>query len=112
MSINGGDLKAPLIGRRGGDEEIGGGRSSMDSTATPAVASTGKHSLGFGALVFLIYYNVGVPFGDEEVRSPRVDYNRNPTCGSAHASLIMTTVLLSCCCAALNFRLSHMSDKA
>ncbi|CAM9862984.1 unnamed protein product [Pylaiella littoralis] len=66
MSINGGDLKAPLIGRRGGDEEIGGGRSSMDSTATPAVASTGKHSLGLGALVFLIYYNVGVPFGDEE----------------------------------------------
>lgn len=72
MSINGGDLKAPLIGHREGDEEIGGGRrrSSVGATATPAVAaaSTGKHSLGFGALVFLVYYNIGVPFGDEEVR--------------------------------------------
>lgn len=70
-SVNGGDLKAPLLGR-GGDEEIGGGRSSRDATATPARASTGKHSLGFGALVFLIYYNIGVPFGDEEVRMGRL----------------------------------------
>lgn len=61
MSINGHDLKVPLIGR-GEDEEVGGGRS----TAVPAASS--KHSLGFGALVFLIYYNIGVPFGDEEVR--------------------------------------------
>lgn len=61
MSINGSDLKVPLIGR-GEDEEVGVGRS----TAVPAAAS--KHSLGFGALVFLIYYNIGVPFGDEEVR--------------------------------------------
>lgn len=61
MSINGGDLKAPLIGREG-DEEIGGA-----IPAAAAVASS-KHSLGFGALVFLIYYNIGVPFGDEEVR--------------------------------------------
>lgn len=60
LSINGSDLKVPLIGR-GEDEETGGGRS----TAVPATAS--KHSLGFGALVFLIYYNIGVPFGDEEV---------------------------------------------
>lgn len=77
MSINGGDLKAPLIGRREGDEEFGGGRSTVDSTATPALASTGKqHSLGFGALVFLIYYNIGVPFGDEEVRSGWVAQDR------------------------------------
>ncbi len=61
MSINGHDLKVPLIGR-GEDEEVGGVRS----TAVPAASS--KHSLGFGALVFLIYYNIGVPFGDEEVR--------------------------------------------
>lgn len=59
-SINGNDLKVPLVGR-GEDEEAGVGRS----TAVPAAAS--KHSLGFGALVFLIYYNIGVPFGDEEV---------------------------------------------
>lgn len=74
MSINGGDLKAPLIGHRDGDEEFGGGRSrsSMGTTATPAAASTGKHSLGFGALVFLVYYNIGVPFGDEEVRGGAV----------------------------------------
>lgn len=63
-SINGNDLKVPLIGR-GEDEEIGVGRS----TTVPAAAS--KHSLGFGALVFLIYYNIGVPFGDEEVRGEK-----------------------------------------
>ena len=61
-SINGNDLKVPLIGR-GEDEEVGVSRS----TAVPAAAAASKHSLGFGALVFLIYYNIGVPFGDEEV---------------------------------------------
>lgn len=66
MSLNGDDLKLPLLGQEE-DEEIGGGRSSTDASSRPA-GSHSKHSLGFGALVFLIYYNIGVPFGDEEVR--------------------------------------------
>lgn len=65
LSVNGGSLKAPLIGWDE-DEENG---------YTPSVpAASAKHSLSFGALVFLIYYNIGVPFGDEEVR---VDQRRN-----------------------------------
>lgn len=60
MSLNGGDLKVPLIDREN-DEEFG---RPIEATAVP-VSSSNK--LGFGALVFLIYYNIGVPFGDEEV---------------------------------------------
>ncbi|CAM9381740.1 unnamed protein product [Ectocarpus fasciculatus] len=57
LSVNGGSLKAPLIGWDE-DEENG---------YTPSVpAASAKHTLSFGALVFLIYYNIGVPFGDEE----------------------------------------------
>lgn len=64
MSLNGDDLKLPLLGQEE-DEEIGMGRSSTDASSRPT--GSHKHSLGFGALVFLIYYNIGVPFGDEEV---------------------------------------------
>lgn len=76
-SLNGGDLTIPLIeSHLDIDEEgsspsdrrlqvVGSGAGSPSTTS-----STSKHSLGFGALVFLIYYNVGVPFGDEEVRPP------------------------------------------
>lgn len=60
LSLNGGDLKVPLIDREN-DEEFG---RPIEATAVP-VSSSNK--LGFGALVFLIYYNIGVPFGDEEV---------------------------------------------
>lgn len=60
LSLNGGDLKVPLIYHED-DEEIG---RPIEATTVP-VSSSNK--LGFGALVFLIYYNIGVPFGDEEV---------------------------------------------
>ncbi|CAM9566562.1 unnamed protein product, partial [Hapterophycus canaliculatus] len=62
MSLNGDDLKLPLLVHEE-DEESGRDRSSTDASSRP---SSHKHSLGFGALVFLIYYNIGVPFGDEE----------------------------------------------
>lgn len=75
LSLNGGDLKVPLIGSHFdessfSDEEVGPNRTSSreirNRGAAAAGGSHGKHSIGFGALVFLIYYNIGVPFGDEE----------------------------------------------
>lgn len=58
------DLKVPLIPHED-DAERG---CSAEETATPTSTKSGsRHSLGLGALVFLIYYNIGVPFGDEEV---------------------------------------------
>lgn len=60
LSLNGGDLEVPLIDRED-DEEFG---RPNEATAAPVTSS---NKLGFGALVFLIYYNIGVPFGDEEV---------------------------------------------
>lgn len=63
LSVNDGDLKVPLIGREG-DEEVG---RSIEAPGGTRACSNKQHSLGFGALVFLIYYNIGVPFGDEEV---------------------------------------------
>lgn len=69
LSLNGGDLKVPLIGSREAeqDEESGWATGASGSNGVGGGTSN-KHSLGFGALVFLIYYNIGVPFGDEEVR--------------------------------------------
>lgn len=61
-SINSSDLKTPLIINEE-DEELG-----QQSVASTTSTLAQKRSLGFGALVFLIYYNIGVPFGDEEVR--------------------------------------------
>ena len=52
LSLNGGDLKVPLIYHED-DEEIG---RPIEATTVP-VSSSNK--LGFGALVFLIYYNIG-----------------------------------------------------
>lgn len=66
LSLNGGELKVPLISHAD-DEELG---QSIEAAEAPSSSVSNKHSLGFGALVFLIYYNIGVPFGDEEV-SPR-----------------------------------------
>lgn len=70
MLPNGGDLKVPLIARESDEEASGLGRSVEPTTALSSAIP--KHSLGFGALVFLIYYNIGVPFGDEGVRCKRV----------------------------------------
>lgn len=70
LSLNGGaDLKVPLIDRED-DEEFG-----RPSEATAAAPVSSSHKLGFGALVFLIYYNIGVPFGDEEVRMVQQQYS-------------------------------------
>lgn len=64
MSLIGGDLKVPLVARESDEEE-----PRLEGSAEPTAASSSpKHCLGFGALVFLIYYNIGVPFGDEGVR--------------------------------------------
>lgn len=87
-SLNGGDLTIPLIESHLNVEEewsslndrrlqaVGSGARSPSTTS-----STSKHSLGFGALVFLIYYNVGVPFGDEEVRPPCGEFQPSDEAG-------------------------------
>lgn len=70
-------LKVPLLDHAETNEELGHLADSSDSAAAAEVeasalasASTKSgHPLGFGALVFLIYYNIGVPFGDEGVRT-------------------------------------------
>lgn len=70
LSLNSGDLKVPLIG--GDDNDVivfdeERGEADSTNTAPHRGSAKGKHSIGFGALVFLIYYNIGVPFGDEQV---------------------------------------------
>ena len=80
LSLNGGDLKVPLIDRED-DEEFG---RPIEATAVP-VSSSNK--LGFGALVFLIYYNIGVPFGDEEVHTYTCIYQYTSTVRSNSAAL-------------------------
>lgn len=85
LSLNGGsDLKVPLIPREG-DEEIG-----RPSEATAAAPVSSSHKLGFGALVFLIYYNIGVPFGDEEVCMVQQQYSSSST-GRLSQYCCMTT---------------------
>lgn len=73
-SINGGDLRIPLIEREAPDEEwcAPDAKNPQDQATHPVGISpntsvASKHSIAFGPLVFLIYYNIGVPFGDEEV---------------------------------------------
>ena len=62
------DLEIPLIDHVETDEELGRSLEATGAGATALSSSKIGHSLGFGALVFLIYYNIGVPFGDEGVR--------------------------------------------
>lgn len=72
-SINGGDLEVPLITSDIDDSNAGeldeerGQADTRDRRNALHNSSKPKHSVGFGALVFLIYYNIGVPFGDEQV---------------------------------------------
>lgn len=70
---NSSDLKVPLIDPVETNEELGNLADSAYSAETIEVPASSKsgHPLGFGALVFLIYYNIGVPFGDEGVRTKK-----------------------------------------
>lgn len=76
-SVNGGELHVPLIGREISvdgepletyDVVLGNEPVDSEGVSSSTPGPNNKHSIGFGALVFLIYYNIGVPFGDEEVR--------------------------------------------
>lgn len=67
LSVNGGDLKVPLIGDDDTLHFDERGQADSTNAAASRGSAKGKHSIGFGALVFLIYYNIGVPFGDEQV---------------------------------------------
>lgn len=72
-SINGGDLKVPLmtsdIDNNADELDEERGQGDTTSRGNALHSNKPKHAIGFGALVFLIYYNIGVPFGDEQVSS-------------------------------------------